>query len=291
MTAMIRILVIGTLLAGLAATPADARRFRFGFGGSGRGEQIERVADLPDRDPYRHDNVDWDLGWFYSSYKVAGITTSSSYDHGKFVLYHGDRYVILDDAKLALITLELGYDPAKAFREAHAAEWAADAAKAKAEAESLKDNLIERRPGESIDAYHARARAEARNRSGDGAAASAAPARSGAGGAIGSAFVGILFMLAVIVWLGRTLSRRQRRAALARGAEGRCDPAAPSFEERVAARLRELDATQAAPAAAAAPVTAAAEPNVAMAAPAVAPPPVPPVQRPGVRTFGRRVTA
>ncbi|MEI9851309.1 MAG: hypothetical protein WDN24_11260 [Sphingomonas sp.] len=239
--------------------PADARRrFRLPFIGTGSGysEKIEKVHDLPDRGPYFHDGKYWDLGYFFRVGSALGVTTSSTHDHGSYVLYNGDRYTILDAEQIAAIAADIGSDPVAE----HRAKIAAGAGV------KLSPNTIERRDGESREAFLARVRGMQAKGAADKGTQSSQPA---AMGGAGSVVVG-LFLIVLVVFGMRHLLRRLPASS----ASGGDAPAASgqSFEQRVAERLRELNAGPAEPMPAASPMVLA---SVAAA--------------PAARTFGRKL--
>lgn len=113
-------LIVGFLFFTIAASPAEAKRFRFfaipGFGGSG--ESIDLVYDLPDKPPFARDGESIDVGYLNSPRGNA------------YVVYHGDRYRKLSDEDLAILTAILGFDPTAAHRAKHAPQKPADSPKA-----------------------------------------------------------------------------------------------------------------------------------------------------------------
>lgn len=249
--------------------PAEARRrIRFGampsFGSGGYAEKIDKVYDLPDTGTYFHEGKYYDIGNFYT---VSDGGARAYPKNPTFVLYNGDRYIKLDESQLAIITEDLGLDPTEAFRKEYAA-------RVPALSGNTSPNAIERRDGESIEAFRDRARAmaSARNSAGSPGAAAEDSAPSSGGMGIG----GFLFTALVVGIVMAAGIRGMRRRTVVPGASDPDDMRHMSFDERVAPRLRETREQggfdrQPSPA----PMPA--------AAPAYSPPPMP-----GVRTFGRR---
>jgi len=150
-------LLAALLCVALSAQPAQARRIFFfpipHFGGS---ETIDPVYDLPDRAPFIHEGYAWDVGY------LNGRSGNS------YVLYHGDRYVTLDDERIALLTDELGFDPTAKHRAQYAIDHADEIARSKAEQAAERAHhdelvssgrLMEPLPGEPHDVFVARAKA------------------------------------------------------------------------------------------------------------------------------------
>lgn len=134
---------------------------------------------------------------------------------------------------------------------------------------------IEPYPGETQEAFAARAQLEQQAKL---AAADAASGKSSsAGGAMGSALKLSAFGLVMLVVGGWRMSRGIMRASQKIAQAGGAGRAGESFEERLAERLRELERTDAIPTA---PLPA---------APIAAVPP-PRAMNAGPRTFGKRVS-
>lgn len=241
------------------AEPAEARRrFRFGsFGGGGSGyaEKIDKVYDLPDTGTYFHDGKYYDLGAFYQVRNGAEIYPAEP----SFVLYNGDRYVKLGGAELTMLTVELGMDPTSTYRASYAA---------KIPARPKSANEIERLPGETTEELRARVRGMAAARSTDSVEAPGTAAKVGTGWTF-AFFLPILLIGGIFVFGLRKFLRRRVADVLA--AEPETSAAAvdtATFDQRIAARLRELNGGQ----------------GEAMGQPAVA------SAMPAPRTFGRKLT-
>lgn len=107
MTRSIRSLAVPAiaLAAAMAAAPAVAApNFRMPTDA-----KIDLVRDLPNDDTFEHDGQYYDLGYLYSTERVNGANVTRI-GQG-FVLYHDDRYIVLDPEKLRAVTLALGEDP------------------------------------------------------------------------------------------------------------------------------------------------------------------------------------
>lgn len=248
--------------------PAEARRrIRFGampsFGSGGYAEKIDKVYDLPDNGTYFHDGKYYDIGNFYT---VSAGGARAYPKNPTFVLYHGDRYIKLDEAQLALLREDLGFDPTETFRKEYAAKYPAQSG-------NTSPNAIERHDGESIEAFRDRVRAMAGARSSPrspSAAEDSAPSSGGMG--VG----GFLFTMLVVGVVMAAGIRGMRRRTVVPGASDPDDMRHMSFDERVARRLRETreqGGFDPAPTPSPMPATA----------PSYAPAPMP-----GVRTFGRK---
>ncbi|ATY32512.1 hypothetical protein [Sphingomonas psychrotolerans] len=222
-------------LLGALAEPAEARR-RIRFGGwgssnssSGYAEKIDKVYDLPDTGTYFNDGKYYDLGAFYQIRDGAEVYPTEP----SFVLYNGDRYVKLGGAELTMLTVELGMDPTATYRANYAA---------KIPARSKSANEIERREGETTEQFRARVRGMAHARgTGSAEIPAVAPAR---GGGIGMLFLPMLLIGALFVLGLRKFLRRRVATVLASGAEPVEEVNAASFDQRIAARLRELEGGQ-----------------------------------------------
>lgn len=240
------------------AEPAEARRrFRFGsFGGGGSGyaEKIDKVYDLPDTGAYFHDGKYYDLGAFYQIRNGAEIYPAEP----SFVLYNGDRYVKLDGAQLTMITMELGMDPTAIYRANYAAKVPA---RPKSRAE------IERLPGETDEELRARVRGMAA-RGNEAVEAPGSAAKVGAGWTFAFLLPMLLIGGIFVFGLRKFLRRRVANVLAAEPEIGASDVNTATFDQRIAARLRELNGG----------------PGEAMGQPAAAP------AMPAPRTFGRKLT-
>ncbi|AQR74172.1 hypothetical protein BXU08_11380 [Sphingomonas sp. LM7] len=226
-----------TLFVALAQPAEARRRFRLGgFGSSSYSEKIDKVYDLPDSDTYLHDGQYYDLGAFY---QVRGGTEMRPATPS-FVLYNGERYVKLDESQLALIKDDLGMDPTAAYRARAAIE---------APVRAKSPNEIERRDGESMAEFRARARGMAARGNMPSDSESGTPAR---GGLIALLVLPVLVIGGIFIfWLRRFLRRRVARVIAATGDTGPgMEVHAASFDQRIASRLRELEGGQGQPAAA-----------------------------------------
>ncbi|WBY07524.1 hypothetical protein PIB19_19645 [Sphingomonas sp. 7/4-4] len=242
------------------AEPAEARRrFRFGsfggFGGSsGYAEKIDKVYDLPDTGTYFHDGKYYDLGAFYQVRDGAEIYPAEP----SFVLYNGDRYVKLGGAELTMLTVELGMDPTATYRANYSSKIAVRPKGA---------NEIERLPGETNEQLRARVRgmAHAQGKGSDPAPGTAA--KVGAGWTF-AFFLPVLLIGGIFVFGLRKFLRRRVANVLAVEPEtGAADVYTATFDQRIAARLRELNGGQ----------------GEATGQPAAAP------AMPAPRTFGRKL--
>jgi hypothetical protein len=229
-----------TLVVALAEPAEARRRIRFGSfggfgGGSGYAEKIDKVYDLPDTGTYFNDGKYYDLGAFYQIRDGTEIYPAEP----SFVLYNGDRYVKLGGAELTMLTAELGSDPTAAYRATYSAKTSPPRPKS--------TNEIERLPGETTAEFRARVRGmaagESAGRPGEG---SAAPARRGVG--FGLLFVPMLLIGGLFVWGLRKFLRKRVAAVIASGGELPSEVNAGAFDQRVAARLRELEGGQDQPA-------------------------------------------
>ena len=239
---MIRAAMPVALALMLAAGPAEARRFRFFGGGGGGGEMITLVKDLPDREPFLRDGDAWDVGYLDSMVKPDG-----------YVLYHGDAYIRLDGEALELLKAELGSDPTAAHRTAAAA--------ARKASTTTTENAVERQPGETREAFAARARRELADRN---AGASSAKSSTGGGGAarmLLALLIGGIGIFAVFK-LAKAAFKPTERNEVTDDEPGTADTG--SFDQRVSRRLAEMQGGG--------PIG----PAASVAGPA------------GVRTFGRR---
>ncbi|MDT8759447.1 hypothetical protein MZO42_12145 [Sphingomonas psychrotolerans] len=248
-----------TLFVALAEPAEARRRIRFGSfggfgGGSGYAEKIDKVYDLPDTGSYFHDGKYYDLGAFYTIRDGAEIYPAEP----SFVLYNGDRYVKLGGAELTMLTAELGMDPTATYRASYAAKVTP---RPKSAAE------IDRRDGESMAEFRARVRGMAHGQTADrsGVEGATAPSSARVGGTwLGVFFLPMLFIGVIFLFGVRKFLRRRTAAVLAAAPEEL--PATRetgSFDQRIAARLRELEGG----------------PGQAASAPAA----------PAARTFGRKV--
>lgn len=224
---VVAIMAAVTLFVALAEPAEARRRFRFfsfgGGGGSSYAEKIDKVYDLPDNGTYFHDGKYYDLGAFYTVRDGASIYPAEP----SFVLYNGDSYVKLDSIQLSVISADLGTDPTASYRATYSAK-VPERPKSRAE--------VERLPGETTDELRARVRKMAAERGDAPAADAAAPARKGG---VGTLFVAMLVIGgAFMLWLRGFLKRRVRESIL--GPEESSSPDS-AFNQRVAARLRELE--------------------------------------------------
>lgn len=217
------------------ADPAEARRrFRFGsFGGhgsSGYAEKIDKVYDLPDTGTYFHDGKYYDLGAFYQVRNGAEIYPAEP----SFVLYNGDRYVKLGGAELTMLTVDLGMDPTATYRANYSTK-VADKPRSRAE--------VERLPGETDAELRARVRGMAAR--GNGAVeAPGSAAKVGAGWTV-AFFLPMLLIGGIFVFGLRKFLRRRVANVLAAEPEMRtADVGTANFDQRIAARLRELNGGQ-----------------------------------------------
>lgn len=217
------------------AEPAEARRrFRFGsFGGGGSGyaEKIDKVYDLPDTGAYFHDGKYYDLGAFYQIRNGAEIYPAEP----SFVLYNGDRYVKLDGAQLTMITMELGMDPTAIYRANYAA---------KVPARPKSANEIERLPGETTEELRARVRGMAAARGKDSIEAPGTVARVGTGWTFAFLLPMLLIGGIFVFGLRKFLRRRVANVLAAEPEIGASDANTATFDQRIAARLRELNGGQ-----------------------------------------------
>lgn len=254
---------VAAMMGGVAlfvalAEPAEARRrFRFGsFGGGGSGyaEKIDKVYDLPDTGAYFHDGKYYDLGAFYRVRNGTEIYPAEP----SFVLYNGDRYVKLDGAQLTTITVELGLDPTATYRANYAA---------KVPARPKGANEIERLPGETTEELRARVRGMTAARGKDPVEAPGTAARVGTGWTF-AFFLPMLLIGGIFVFgLRKFLRRRVANVLAAEPETSTADVNTATFDQRIAARLRELNGGQ----------------GEAMGQPVAAP------AMPAPRTFGRKL--
>lgn len=238
---MIRAAMPVVLALMLAAGPAEARRFRFFGSGGGAAETITLVKDLPDREPFLRGGDAWDVGYLDSMVKPDG-----------YVLYHGGAYIRLDGEALELLKAELGSDPTAAHRNAAAAA---------RRASTTTENTVERQPGETREAFAARARRELADR--NAGASSAKPSTGGGGAArmLLALLIGGIGLFAVFK-LARAAFKPTGRKEAADDEPATADTG--SFDQRVSRRLAEIHGGG--------PIG----PAASVAGPA------------GVRTFGRR---
>ena len=263
----------------LSTQSAEARRFFFipipRFGST---ETIDQVYDLPDRAPFIRDGENWDVGY------LNGRTGNA------YVLYHGDRYTKLDDERIALLTYELGFDPTAKHRAQYAIDHADEIARSKAREAAERAHhdervasgrLMEPLPGESHEAFVARAKATFAKRSRDAAASPTSPpdVRRTPSSSTGFWLFG-LFLL-VVIFAGAKIYRGVFSLARSVSANAPDDdgphgePDQQSFDQQVAKRLAELQSGG--PAATTGDRGSGYPPAPAMAAPAA------------VRGFGRKV--
>jgi len=230
----------------LSAQSAEARRFFFipipHFGST---ETIDPVYDLPDREPFIRDGENWDVGYLNGRSGDA------------YVLYHGDRYTKLDDERIALLTDMLGFDPTAKHRAQYAIDHAGEIARSKAREAAdrahhdemiASGRLMEPMPGESHEAFVARAKATLAKRSREAArspsASSPTDVRRTPSSSTGFWLFG-LFLL-VLIFAGAKLYRGV--FSLARSVSGNMPgddephrgPDHLSFDQQVAKRLAEL---------------------------------------------------
>jgi hypothetical protein len=178
----------------------------------GWNEKIDFVRDLPNEDPFENDGRYFDLGYLWS----PGGSANTGY-----VLYHDDRYVVLDADKMALVKEYLGEDPAEGYAPPAGAA------------------PIGARPV-SRDDYRGWARMKKNaSTARDDMPPAVAPTLGGAGGSIFS----LVLIGAGLGAVRHQLKRRARRmledAGLA-DCPGRSAASGESFEARIAARLAEL---------------------------------------------------
>jgi hypothetical protein len=235
---VLAIMSAATLFVALAEPAEARRRIRFGGWGShsssGYAEKIDKVYDLPDTGTYFHDGKYYDLGAFYQIRDGAEIYPAEP----SFVLYNGDRYVKLGGVELTILTADLGIDPTEAYRATYSAKIAARPKSA---------NEIERLPGETTAEFRARVRGmAARDRGDRPTEASAAPTRRGVG--FGLLLVPMLLIGGLFVWGLRKFLRKRVAAVIASGGDLPSEVNAGAFDQRVAARLRELEGGQGQPA-------------------------------------------
>jgi hypothetical protein len=214
--------------------PAEARRrFRFGsFGGgsSSYAEKIEKVYELPDTGAYFHEGKYYDLGAFYQVRNGAAIYPAEP----SFVLYNGDRYVKLDSAQLSGITAEMGMDPTATYRATYSTK-VADKPKSRAE--------IERLPGETNEELRARVRGMA-SRGNEVGEAPGSAAKVGAGWTF-AFFLPMLLIGGIFVFgLRKFLRRRVANVLAAEPETSAAEVNTATFDQRIAARLRELNGGQ-----------------------------------------------
>jgi hypothetical protein len=228
-----------TLFVALAQPAEARRRIRFGsfggFGSSGYAEKIDKVYDLPDNGTYFHDGKYYDLGAFYQVRDGAEIYPAEP----SFVLYNGDRYVKLDGAQLTMLTVELGMDPTATYRANYAS-------KSVALPRPKSANEIERLPGETNAQLRARVRAMGHDGSAGAAAANAGSSTAAQVGAgwLGAFFLPMLMIGGLFVFGLRKFLRKRVAAVIASGDEAPVEVNATSFDQRIAARLRELEGGQ-----------------------------------------------
>jgi hypothetical protein len=179
----------------------------------GWNEKIDFVRDLPNDGPFEHDGQYFDLGYLWS----AGGSANTGY-----VLYHDDRYVVLDPEKMALVKEYLGEDPAEGYAPpAGAAPQGA------------------RRVSKDDYSGWARMNKGASASSRDQIPSGVAPSVGGFGGSL----MTFLLIGVGIAAVRHQLKRRTRRlfddAGLSGGPTRSAAPG-ESFEARIAARLAEL---------------------------------------------------
>lgn len=248
---------------------AEARRgFRFIPIPGIRSESIELVKRLPDTEAFSKDGKYYDFGYLHGKGREG------------YVLYHGDSFIQLDAEALSALTAILGYDPAAGHRRGGAAV-AESATDRSGKDESGKQamiaagQMIERNPGESSEAYAKRKQAFiAQQRVSSGASSEAASNDSSEStGGPGVGGFGLVFLLiAGLLAFGPKLLRKLREAGVENGAaaSSATNASTMSFDERVAARLRELEV------------------GGSMEAATTAPHPQPVSGRPQASGFGRR---
>jgi hypothetical protein len=235
---LLTLVTAATLFVALAEPAEARRRIRFGsfggFGGSsGYAEKIDKVYDLPDNGTYFHDGKYYDLGAFYQVRDGAEIYPAEP----SFVLYNADRYVKLDGAQLTMLTVDLGMDPTATYRANYAA---------KAPARPKSANEIERLPGETSAQLRARVSAMGRDRGTNAAAGSAGSSSAGQVGAgwLGAFFLPMLMIGGLFVFGLRKFLRKRVAAVIASDDEAAVEVNAASFDQRIAARRRELEGGQ-----------------------------------------------
>jgi hypothetical protein len=251
---------VATLLVTLAEPAEARRRIRFGGWGShgssssGYAEKIDKVYDLPDTGAYFHDGKYYDLGAFYQIRDGAEIYPAEP----SFVLYNNDRYVKLGGAELTILTADLGMDPTASYRANYAA---------KVSVRPKSANEIERLPGETNEQLRDRVRKMAGER-GAGASKVAEPAGAArvGGNWLMAFFLPMLIIGGLFAFGLRKFLRKRVAAVIAAEPDAHADLDTGSFDQRIAARLRELNGGQG-----------------GAAAPAGGP------AMPAPRTFGRKV--
>ncbi|MEP7006474.1 MAG: hypothetical protein ABI810_10850 [Sphingomonas bacterium] len=237
-------LVAALLCLMLSTQSAEARRFFFipipRFGAS---ETIDQVYDLPDRAPFIRDGENWDVGYLNGRFGNA------------YVLYHGDSYTKLDDERIAILIDELGFDPTAKHRAQYAIDHADEIARSKAREAAERAHhderiasgrLMEPLPGESHEAFVARAKATFAKRSREAGRSPTSPAdvRRTPSSSTGFWLLG-LFLL-VMIFAGAKIYRGV--FSLARSVSGNAPdddgphggPDHQSFDQKVARRLAEL---------------------------------------------------
>lgn len=230
---VLAVMGMATLLVALCEPAEARRRFRFGsFGGgsSSYAEKIEKVYELPDTGAYFHEGKYYDLGAFYQVRNGAAIYPAEP----SFVLYNGDRYVKLDSIQLSGIAAEMGMDPTATYRATYSTKVAEKPKSA---------NEIERLPGETDEELRARVRGMAA-RGNVPVEAPGGAARVGASWTF-AFFLPVLLIGGLFVFGLRKFLRSRVSHVLAAepGAPG-ADVNTATFDQRIAARMRELNGGQ-----------------------------------------------
>lgn len=198
------VLALASLAPMLAAAPAaadDGRRHVMT-----PTQKIDLVRDLPNDETFERDGEYFDLGYIYPIHTVNGASVAAAGGEAGFVLYHDDRYAILDATDIQTLSMALGEDPTEGYNP----------------------------PVASSSAQPFSAGASRPDWAGS------APARgSGKLGVAG--FFLIVLASAAIYWVRRTLRR-----AVVREMQGGWESHPPAkdrdpFEARLAARLAELE--------------------------------------------------
>ena len=234
---VLAIMSAATLFVTLAEPAEARRRIRLGGWGShsnssGYAEKIDKVYDLPDTGTYFNEGKYYDLGAFYQIRDGAEIYPAEP----SFVLYNGDRYVKLGGAELTMLTADLGMDPTATYRATYSA---------KTSARPKSATGIEQRDGETMAEFRARVRgmAHAGRPSKEVDVSPASTGHPGAGWGV-TLFLPVLILCGFVIGGARKFLRRRVAAVIASGGEPVEEVNATSFDQRVAARLREMEGGQ-----------------------------------------------